>query len=99
VSEPARIGLRLFGLLCLVFGVGMLVLLVVPGPGEVAEWMGQSCRRSKSGPSETCTVGDVIELALAAPAAILLGFPLVLALRPRDKGPFTLDLSRLNRRR
>jgi hypothetical protein len=95
VSEPLRIGLRALGVLLLLGGVGMLVALVVPGPEEVAGWMGQSCSRGTGfRESETCTVGDVLEVALSAPLMILVGFVLAIALRPPGAGPFTLDLSR-----
>ena len=93
MSEPARIGLRLVGVLLLVLGIAAVVVLFVPGPTEVAGWMGENCRRSKHGSGEQCTVGDVIQLALGAPLMILVGFVLTIALRPPGKGPFTLDLS------
>ena len=93
MSEPLRIGLRLFGFLILLIGVASLVTLVTPGPSEVADWMGESCAHSRNATNEQCTVGDVIEVALAAPILILVGGVLTLALRPPHKGPLTLDLS------
>lgn len=79
-------------------GFGLIVILFVPGPTEVADWMGENCARSKNEPGEQCTVGDVIQLAFAAPLLILIGFVLTVALRPPGKGPITLDLSFLRRR-
>lgn len=95
MSEPVRIILRLLGVVLLLGGLAFLVLLVKPGPGEVAEWMGKTCSRGRTfRESVPCTWQDVLGMAWLAPAAILIGFPLALALRPPGKGPFTLDFSR-----
>jgi hypothetical protein len=93
VSEPARIGLRLLGMLLLFVGIGGLVLLVFPGPRDVADWMGESCAHTRNGPSEQCNVFDVLEFVFVAPILILVGGVMALALRPADKGPMTIDLS------
>jgi hypothetical protein len=98
MSEPARIGLRLLGFVLLLIGIVLVVILVKPGPGEVAEWMGSSCRHTKNGGGEQCTVFDVLQVSASAPILILIGAVMTLALRPADRGPFTLDLSRLRRR-
>jgi len=93
VSEPARISLRLLGFVLLLIGIGLLILLLVPGPGEIADWMGESCAHRRRGPSEQCNVLDVIGVLLAGPLLILVGGVMALALRPPGKGPITLDLS------
>ncbi len=98
MSEPLRIALRLFGFLMLLGGLGLIVVLFVPGPSDVADWMGQNCAHGRNESGEQCTVTDVLELVFVAPFLILVGFVLSVALRPPGKGPITLDLSFLRRR-
>jgi hypothetical protein len=93
VSEPVRIGLRLLGLLMFLVGVAAVVLMVYPGPRDIADWMGNSCAHTKGGPSEQCTIFDVLAILLVAPWLIIVGGVLALALRPPGKGPVTIDLS------
>jgi hypothetical protein len=93
MSEPARIGLRLLCFLVFLLGLAMIVVLVYPGPGDVADWMGNSCAHTQNGPSEQCTIFDVLEFIFIAPWLILIGGILALALRPPGKGPMTIDLS------
>lgn len=99
MSEPARIALRLLGYAMFLVGVAAVVLLFVPGPRDVAAWMGENCVHSRHGPSEQCTIFDVLEIVAVAPVLILTGGVMMLGLRPPDKGPFTVDLSGLRRRR
>ena len=95
MSEPVRIILRLVGVVLLLGGIGLVVMLFVPGPADVADWMGENCSHGTGlRESEPCTVTDVIEIALLAPVAILIGFVLTIALRPPGRGPITLDFSR-----
>ena len=93
MSEPVRIGLRLLGLLVFLLGLAMIVVLVYPGPGNVADWMGNSCAHTTNGPSEQCTIFDVLEFIFIAPWLILVGGIMALALRRPGKGPMTIDLS------
>jgi hypothetical protein len=93
VSEPARIGLRLLCFLVFLLGLAMIVVLVYPGPGDVAEWMGNSCAHTQNGPSEQCSIFDVLEFIFIAPWLILVGGILALALGPSGKRPMTIDLS------
>ena len=93
MSEPLRIGLRLLGLVVFLVGLAMIVVLVYPGPGNVANWMGNSCAHTTNGPTEQCTIFDVLEFIFIAPWMILIGGVLALALRPPGKGPLTIDLS------
>ena len=65
----------------------------MPGPGEVADWMGESCAHTENGPSEQCSVFDVVEMVAVAPILILVGAVMVLALRPEHKGAIMIDLS------
>lgn len=85
MSEPARIALRLLGYAVFLLGVGLIVLMFVPGPAEVADWMGDNCQHSRLGPSESCSIWDVIEVVATAPFLILVGGVMMLALRPPDK--------------
>ena len=93
MSNPLRIFLRTLGLVLFLIGVGLVVLLFYPGPRDVADWMGNSCAHTTNGPSEQCSVLDVIEIILVAPWLILIGGILGLVMRPEDKGPMTIDLS------
>ena len=93
MSEPARIGLRLLCLLVFLLGLAMIVVLVHPGPANVADWMGNSCAHTTNGPSEQCTIFDVLEFIFFAPWLILVGGIMALALRRPGKGPMTIDLS------
>jgi hypothetical protein len=80
VSEPLRILLRPIGVLMLIAGTAAMVLLIYPGPYEVAEAMGESCVHSDPGPTQTeeqCNVLDVVELTLGAPAMVLVGLALI----------------------
>jgi hypothetical protein len=94
MSEPLRISLRLLGLLMFLVGVAVIVVIIYPGPRDIADWMGNSCAHTENGPSEQCTIFDVLEMLFFAPWLILIGGVLALALRPPGKGPTTIDLSR-----
>jgi hypothetical protein len=98
ISNPVRIGLRLLGALMLMAGVGLAALLVVPGPAQVAEAMGQACVHGdpRLNDAEQCGILDVLELASAAPFLIIVGAVLVLALRRssvRGDAPVAYTLS------
>ena len=93
MSEPARIGLRLLGLVLLLAGIAGIVLLFEPGPGEIADWMGDECAHGRNEPGEQCNALDVIEILAISPLLMLVGFVLVLAMR---KGPLVIDLSGKN---
>ena len=93
MSEPLRIGLRLHGFLVFLLGLAMLVVIAYPGPGDVATWMGNSCAHTQNGPSEQCSIFDVLEFIFIAPWLILVGGIMALALRRPGKGPMTIDLS------
>jgi hypothetical protein len=93
MSEPLRIGLRLLGFLVFLLGLAMLVVIAYPGPGDVATWMGNSCAHTQNGPSEQCSIFDVLEFIFIAPWLILGGGIMALALRRPGKGPMTIDLS------
>ena len=94
MSEPVRRLLRLAGVLMLLIGLTLVVVLIVPGPSDVADWMGRSCSHGSGlRESEQCTIGDVLLIAASAPLLILIGFVFSVALRPPGKGPITLDFS------
>ena len=90
MSEPTRIALRLLGLVLLLAGIAGIVLLFEPGPGEIADWMGDECAHGRNESGGACNALDVIEVLAAAPLLILVGGVLVLAMR---KGPLVLDFS------
>jgi hypothetical protein len=97
VSEPVRILLRLLGLVMFLAGVGIIFVMFEPGPTEVADWMGESCSQNR-GPSQQCSVWDVLSFLWVAPVLILIGGVMALALGPeREGGPRTIDLSRFRR--
>jgi hypothetical protein len=77
----------------LLLGLAGIVILFVPGPRDVADWMGNSCAHTTNGPSEQCSVFDVLEIVSVAPILILVGAVMALALRPSSGGPMTIDLS------
>ena len=93
MSEPVRIGLRLLGFVLFLAGIAGVIVLFKPGPTEIADWMGQNCANSETGPAEQCSTWDVIEILLVSPILILVGGVMALALRPAGKEPFTLDFS------
>jgi hypothetical protein len=92
MSEPARIALRLLGVVLLALGVVIVVAMFVPGPGQIANWMGNSCAHETNGPSEQCSVFDVLEILAFAPMLIFVGGIMALALRPESSGPITINL-------
>src|SRR4051794_27246958 len=88
MNPVLRISLRLLGVVLVIAGVAMIVLLVYPGPRDVADWMGNSCAHTKDGPSEQCSVFDVLEFITIAPWLIVGGLILALVLRPeRETSP------------
>jgi hypothetical protein len=94
MSEPVRIGLRLLGFLLLLLGLGILVIMVFPGPRDVADWMGNSCAHTQNGPSEQCTIWDVLSLLEITPILIIVGAVLALVMRPSSGSAVeTIDLS------
>jgi hypothetical protein len=89
-----RIGLRLLGVVMLVIGIAGLVVLVYPGPRDIADWMGNSCAHTTNGPGEQCSIFDVLEFIFVAPWLILGGVILALVMRPeRGGGSPSIDLS------
>jgi len=92
VSEPLRIGLRMLGFVLLFLGLGIVFIMFVPGPRDVADWLGNSCAHTQNGPSEQCSVWDVLELLTFAPFLIFVGGILALVMRPSGGTPMTIDL-------
>jgi hypothetical protein len=95
VPEPARIALRLLGLILLVAGVACAVLLVWPGPAGVAEVLGATCGDGGLGPSHQCGWLEAAGLVWTGCwSAIVIGAVLRLLTRPAGRGPRVLDLRR-----
>src|SRR5262245_3855225 len=98
MSETTRILLRLLGFFLLLLGVGIVVLMIVPGPSDIADWMGENCDPNANDldvhtPDQQCTVWDVLSFLWWAPILILVGGVMALALGPQKDGPRTIDLS------
>lgn len=93
--------LRLGALLILLAGLACFVLLAQPGPREVGEWLGRTCTSGgNSRARRDCDALDATDLLLTFGAIFsVLGAALWIVLRPADRGPMTLDLSRLRRGR
>lgn len=72
--------------------------MIVPGPGQLANWMGNSCAHETNGPSEQCSVFDVLGILAFAPVLIFVGGIMALALRPNSAQPLTINLSGGRRR-
>ena len=95
VKGPVRFLLRLLSLLVLLGGLALFVMIFYPGPGTVADLMGESCSHDGGTNSEQCTIFDVASISFgAAPVVMLVGLIGVVALRPPGRGPVTLDLRR-----
>lgn len=95
MPEPARIGLRLLGLILLVAGVVCAVLLVWPGPAEIAERLGATCGDGGLGPSHQCSLLEAADLMWTGCwVALVIGAVLRLVTRPAGRGPRVLDLRR-----
>jgi hypothetical protein len=100
MGETTQRLLRLLGFLLFIAGAAGIVLLFKPGPGEIADWMGNSCdhdsRDLASGGG--CTAFDVVLILISAPIFVHIGGVMTLALGPaREGGPRTIDLSGFRR--
>ncbi|MGK2866455.1 MAG: hypothetical protein ACSLFA_07385 [Mycobacterium sp.] len=99
MPEPVRIVLRLLGLVLLLAGVACAVLLVWPGPRQIAELLGASCARSRHGTGEQCSLFDAADLLWTGFwVASIAGAALLLITRPPGRKPLTLDLRHLRLR-
>jgi hypothetical protein len=95
VPEPARIALRLLGLLLLLGGLACAVLLIWPGPAQIAAFLGSSCASDDSGVSHQCSWLEAADLVWTGCwVSIVIGFVVRLLTRPAGKGPLVLNLRR-----
>jgi len=95
VPEPVRILLRLLGLILLVAGVICAVLLVWPGPAEIADRLGATCSTDGGRSRQQCDWFQAADLLWTGCwIAVILGAVLRLVTRPAGKGPRVLDLRR-----
>jgi hypothetical protein len=92
MSTPARISLRLLGFLLIALGFVIVVAMIVPGPGQIANWMGNSCAHETNGPSEQCSIFDVIGILTFVPFLFIGGLVLAAVTRRPGAGPVTINL-------
>jgi hypothetical protein len=93
MSTLARLSLRLLGIVLVALGFLIVIAMIVPGPQGLANWMGNSCAHETNGPSEQCSIFDVLSILAFAPFLILGGAILALVMRPSGAQPMTIDLS------
>ena len=94
MPDALRIALRLLGLVLLVIAVACVVLLIGPGPRQIAEWMGVSCGYN-DGPSEQCSAFDATTVLWTAFwVSFIAGVALRIATRPEGRGPMVINLRR-----
>lgn len=95
MAEPVRVAVRLLGLILLVAGLACAVLLVWPGPGEIAARLGSTCGDGGLRPSRQCSWLEAADLLWTGCwLAIVIGAVLRLTTRPAGRGPRVLDLRR-----
>lgn len=95
-----RAAARFGALLLVLAGLACFALLVEPGPREVADWLGRACTNDRGRTDVECDALDATDLLVTfGGVLVVLGGALRLILRPADRGPRTLDLSRLRRGR
>jgi len=98
VPEPARIALRVLGLMLLAASLLFLVLIFWPGPGQVAELLGRTCASDRPHNVHQCDWLDAADLLWTAFwVSLALGAVLRITTRPAGRGPVTIDLRRLFR--
>jgi hypothetical protein len=79
----------LIGFLVVAVCVGLIVMLFVPGAGEVADGLGEKCPRTRGGPVVQCKALDVVVVVVfVSPLLLLIGLSLIasplIARRRRD---------------
>lgn len=95
MPEPARVALRLLGLLLLLGGLACAVLLIWPGPAAIAESLGSTCASDRSGDTHQCSWLEAVDLVWTGCwVSVVVGFVLRLVTRPAGRGPRVLDLRR-----
>ncbi|OBF22215.1 hypothetical protein [Mycobacterium sp. ACS4331] len=99
MPEPARIALRVLGLVLLMLSLACLVLIFWPGPARVAETLGQTCASDRHGSSHQCSWLDAADLLWTGVwLPLVLGAVLRIATRPAARAPRTIDLRRITRK-
>jgi hypothetical protein len=71
----------------------IVIAMIVPGPQQIANWMGSSCAHETNGASEQCSVFDVLGILTFVPFLIIGGGILAAVMRPEGSQPMTIDLS------
>lgn len=98
LPEPARITLRLLGLLLLVVSATCLVLIWWPGPAQIAEMMGRTCANDRHGTNYRCIWVDAVSVLWTVFwVSFVSGVALRILTRARGRGPVTVDLRRWRR--
>lgn len=95
MSDPVRVTLRVLGLILLVAGLLCAVLLVWPGPAEVAQRLGATCSTDGGWSTQQCSWWEAADLLWTGCwLSIVIGAVLRLVTRPPGRGPRVLDLRR-----
>ena len=69
---------RIVGLILLAVCVGFVVMLFVPGAGEIAHALGKKCPRSLGGHGQQCHALDVITVVVfVSPMLLVIGLVLI----------------------
>ena len=98
VPDPARVALRLLGLVLVVVGLLCLLMIAWPGPAQIAEVLGATCANDRHGSRYQCDWLDAADLLWTGFwVALTAGIVLRLITRPKGKGPLTIDLRRFRR--
>lgn len=98
MPQPARVALRLLGLVLCLIGLACLGMIFWPGPARIADLLGVTCANDRHGSHYQCDWLDAADLLWTGFwVALTAGIVLRLLTRPKGKGPITIDLRRPRR--
>lgn len=87
MSNPARIFLRIVGLVLFAGSLAGVAYIVGVGPDQVAQDMGRNCSHSRNSAAENCGWRDVLGILQALPFVCLIGGVLLLVFRRESDDP------------